>query len=376
MLVYLSIFALNASCCFIRKHQQALLHIVVAALLIFISGTRYYMGGSDVFVYERGFNQVPEPWIVLKYIFTGINEGVNINYEPGFLLICSIIKYLGFSYFGFTLIYAGLFYFILYKSLRHLIPDWSVFIALFMYKIMFYNTFISIRQGLTVAFFCYMIRFIQARKWKIYFPLCFIAFYFHRAALFLIPIYFIPYIPTSKKAILLIALSFLPTWFISGAVNLGGLIESITSVIGFEQRNRGWSEITETINIIHTLECYLIIACIYLCHDRIFSHPDNKNARLFVQLVLVTIPIFTLFREWIVMTRLKDYLVIFYGAVFAFITAYNPNRDRTELARPFITVAVLVASCIGMVRYVLSFDRGHLLHFRSFVFEGVSIFNW
>ena len=94
----------------LNKRSKKIINFFVIALLIFISGTRYYMGGSDVLVYENVYNRVPSVSTVLLYLFIGINQGVNTNYETGFILICAIIKRLGFSYFGFTLVFTTLFY--------------------------------------------------------------------------------------------------------------------------------------------------------------------------------------------------------------------------------------------------------------------------
>lgn len=136
------------------------------------------MGGSDVLTYENVYNNVPSVSTVIKYMFTGINLGVNENYETGFLLICSIIKSLNFSSFGFTLIIALLFYILMYKGLKEFVPLWAPFWSLFMYKIMFYNTFISIRQGLTIAIFCYSLKYLRDNKWIRYFIICVVAFLF------------------------------------------------------------------------------------------------------------------------------------------------------------------------------------------------------
>ena len=55
------------------------------------------MGGSDVYAYEGVFNNVPDVFTILKYIFTGVNNGINTNYESGYLLINSIITKSGNS---------------------------------------------------------------------------------------------------------------------------------------------------------------------------------------------------------------------------------------------------------------------------------------
>lgn len=164
MIVYCLTYGINALGGYMNKRSKQIITVFIFICLALISGTRYYMGGSDVYVYENVYNGAPSAAVVLKYLFTGINEGVNENYETGYILICSIIKSFGFTYFGFTLVFSCLFYLLVYHGLKYFVEDWSIFISAFMYKIFFYDTFISIRQGLTIAIFCYSIHFIVEKN--------------------------------------------------------------------------------------------------------------------------------------------------------------------------------------------------------------------
>ena len=388
--VYTVIYVINSLGFALNERSRKIINYIVVALLIFISGTRYYMGGSDVYTYENVYNGAPSVNIVLKYIFTGVNDGVNINYETGFTLICSIIKYMGFSYFGFTLLYAILFYFLLYKGLREFVADWAPFWALFMYKIMFYNTFISIRQGLTMAVFCCAMKYIRDKKVIKYFAWCVVAFFIHRGAIILFPLYFIQYIPITPKVIKYVALFFAPTWLIREKIDLGGIIDRVINIIGFDNKSAGWSEATEPISIIHTLECYIIVVLVLIFYNKIISTKKQKEVKLVLQLFLLTIPIFTIFSNWIVMTREKDYFVMMYGILFGYIleggttsTIEYDNEGNALFDRNshigygnarVIAILVIVACFIGMTRYVLAFDNGEFWRFISFVTQDVSIF--
>ena len=388
--IYSIIYWINALGSIANKKSKKIINCIVIILLIFISGTRYYMGGSDVLAYENVFKGAPKVGIVLKYIFTGVNNGVNTNYEKGFILICSIVKSLGFSYFGFTLLFALLFYLLMYNGLKEFVSDWAPFWALFMYKIMFYNTFISIRQGLTMAIFCYSLKYIRDKKILKYFLLCFIAFFIHRGAIILFPLYFIQYIPVSSKLIKYVALIFAPTWFIRSRVNLGNAIDRIIFLIGYANKSEGWSEATEPISIIHTLECYAIVILVLIFYKKIISTKHQKEVNLVLQLFILTIPIFTLLSNWIVMTREKDYFVMMYGIIFGYIleggttsvveksdekTALLKQHKRIGSGNAKIIMMIIFAACfIGMIRYVMVFDGGVLKHFTSFVLHGESIF--
>ncbi len=369
MFAYCLTYVINAIGGIVNKRSKKIITMIVLICLAFMSGTRYYMGGSDVYVYENVYNGAPSLKAALEYLLTGVSDGVNINYEPGYLFICSLIKSFGCTYFGFTLIYAILFYVLMYKGLKPFVEDWNLVLAIFMYKIFFYDTFISIRQGLTIALFCYGLHFILEKKIVKYAIICYLAFLVHRGSLILFPLYFLQYVPISKRMISSLAIGFLPTRFISGAIDLNPVFERIVESIGFEQKS-GWVTYIEQISWIHTLECYMVFAVIILFYNRIIK--ANQGAKLILQLSLVLLPIFTLFSNWLVLTRIKDYFVILYGVILG----YAAKDSEKDTLGSYIPLAAYALSIVGMIRYVLVFDGGVLMRFTSFLFEGGRIFTW
>lgn len=386
MAIYNLTYLINMLGLYLGKKGRKTVFYITVLLLIFICGTRYYLGGSDVYVYENVYNTSPSMSALFKYMFTGINEGVNTNYEIGFILICSLFKSMRFSYFGFILVFTVIFYLLMIKGLKRFVSSWSVFFATFMYKIMFYNTFISIRQGFTIAIFCYSLKYIVDKKPLKYFLLCLIAFFIHRGALILFPLYFLRYFKVTRKFYIYYSLIFLPTKLIASSVNIGPLLEKIIDIFNFSSKSDGWTEVTEPISIIHTLECYIVVLLIIFFFNKILSYKNNKEAKLILQLFLVVIPIFTLFSEWIVLTRIKDYFVIFYGLIFGYVIdggttkalgfqTENVKEEVKGVTNAKIISLIVFACClIGMIRYVFVFDKGHLMQFESFIFMGESIF--
>ena len=104
----------------------------------------------------------------------------------------------------------------------------------------------------------------------------------------------------------------------------------------------------------------------------------------------VVIPMFTLFREWIIFTREKDYFVLMYGIILGYILErgikktvkydnngymiYDQNSYLKVKNLQIISLAIFIVCFVGMVRYVLVFDGGTLANFTSFITEGASIF--
>ncbi len=364
MFVYSLTYAINAFGEFFDKRSRKIITMFVLIALALISGLRYYMGGTDVYVYSGAYNSAPPIKDVISSIFQGVQ--INSGFENGFILICSITRLFNLNYFGFSLVYSCLFYFLMYKGLNRYIGNWSIFIALFMYKIFFYNTFISIRQGLTLAIFCYGIHFIEEKKPIKYFITCLVALLCHNASFVLFFVYLINYIPLSKKIIRNMMLIFAPTWFLRGIVDLSPIIMRIGEFLG-SGKGEQWAESTEEISIIHTLECYIVFIAILLFFEYI---ENDEKTKMFVKMMLVLLPIFTLCSEWIVLTRIKDYFVLFYGLVLGNISVQlkrkNPNANVIHF--------VYLLAFIGMIRYVLVFDGGVLMKYVTFLSKGESIF--
>ncbi|MDD3415807.1 MAG: EpsG family protein [Lachnospiraceae bacterium] len=389
MILYSITYFINSLGFFVKKKDTKLVKYIVLALLMFMSGTRYYMGGSDVLVYENVYNNgVPSVINVLTYFFTGVNHGVNTNYEIGFILLCSVVKTFHFSYLGFILIWTILFYTLMVKGLKDFVPNWSIYFAVFMYKIFFYDTFISIRQGLTIAMFCYMLQFIRDRKWYVYFPLCYLIFLEHNGAIILFPLYFITFLPISKKFIRNYALFFMPTWFISSRVDISSWIMNMAEFIGNTHSAEHWVESVETINGIHTLECYILVLVVIIFYEKIISSQQKKEVELVLKLFLITIPLFTLFRDWIILTREKDYFVLMYGIILGYLlegkTTALLNIKENDISHHFykigkqnyiiISLMILIYCYIGMTRFVIVFDGGVLMNFTSFITENINLF--
>ena len=125
---------------------------------------------------------------------------------------------------------------------------------------------------------------------------------------------------------------------------------------------------------------------ILIFYEKIISSQHQKEAILSLQLFMIAIPMFTLFKEWIVLTREKDYFVMMYGLILGYIVESHTTSvlykdgEKLSIGNDFsgqknaslITLAIFAACFVGMVRYVRVFDGGVLMHFQSFIFQSLS----
>ena len=114
-------------------------------LIACIVGFRYELGGTDYEYYGYFYHKISG----YKDFLTALADS---EYEIGytsFIYLCSNV--LNLSYHGSLLVEAFIFYFLMYFGLKRYIPNWGIFLMLFLYKMFFYVTFVAMRQSLTVA---------------------------------------------------------------------------------------------------------------------------------------------------------------------------------------------------------------------------------
>jgi hypothetical protein len=96
------------------------------------------------------------------------------------------------------------------------------------------------------------------------------------------------------------------------------------------------------------------------------SHPE---AETMVKIFLCLLPIFTLFRNYEILTRIKDYFTISYGFILSYIATIQKGRFR------FITYTLTAMWCaFGFFRFIMLFDGGAMLKYKPNILLGRSLF--
>lgn len=354
------------------KKAKAAVAVPLLVLLAFVSGTRYELGGTDYSIYRTTFESVPK---LGSFDPTTVRDlPGTYSLELGYLFINSLVKSAGFSFYGFTLLHSIFFYVALYFGLRRYSANFSLLIVVFLYKLFFYNTFVSLRQSITIALFFLALRYMQNRNIVRYMFIAALATLIHNAAFILVPVYFLTYLNVSRNLLLVLNAIFLPTLvlrlfgvdvasaFSPVLLSLGGLLES-EKFEGFAE-----SDPTAALSPMHTVEYLALMLLVLIFCDRIVR--EYAHGEFTIKLFVAMLPLFTLFSGYAILTRLKDYFVLSYGLILGYV-AYMDARKRA----PLIEIAVIGVSLLGYLRFIYLFDDGAMNPYESFAFvEGVSIF--
>ena len=271
------------------KSQKKYIAIFILTFLCIISGTRYNMGGSDYFIYQVIFNASP---ILKDFSLMSIQSNwITKNYEIGYIFLNSVIKSIGFSFYGFTLIHSIIFYLCMYYGLKGYIKDYYIFILFFLYKLFLYDTFISMRQSITIAIFFCALHLIEEKKAVKYFILCIIAIIIHNGAWILFPIYFINKVSLTKRKVLWLNIVFIPMLIFSYINNpIWNLISLILEKVPFAAQGVRVNTFIDsaggsTIDIFHTLEYLLFMILVYVFFDKLMK--IDEHAEFIVKLFLI-----------------------------------------------------------------------------------------
>lgn len=371
IIFYFSIFALILNNILTKKYEKKIIEIIILIGLCLISGTRYKLGGTDYFVYEKMFNAVP---IINDFNFDTVHDIYGtFGAEKGYLYLNSIIKSLGFNFFGFTLIHSIFFYFSLYKGLKNYTYNFNLLIIVFIYKMFFYNTFISMRQSITIGIFFLAMHYIQEKKIVKYFAMCFIATFFHNGAFILFLVYFINKFHLTKKMLIKINIFFIPTIFLSiinfPILNYFNFIVKLLSDPTLIDKTNSlvYGGNASSIGIFHTLEYFLIMFLVIHFFEEIISL--DKNVEFILKLFVILLPLFTLFRGYEILTRFKDYFIMTYPIILGYLCMIDEKKMRKILQIGTVSVCLF-----GYIRYLILFDGGALMPYSSYLFKGISIF--
>lgn len=352
-----------------EKYIKKTLAVIFILVLAIISGTRFHLGGTDYYVYRNVFESIP----LLDEFFSNfkILDDMYMTYgmEDGYLFLNSLIKTLGFNFYGFILIHSIIFYSLFFYGVSRYTKNMGLVMIIFLYKLFFYNTFISMRQSLTIALFWIMLKFIEERKFIKYIIIWTICIKLHTASMVLLPVYFINRIKMSKKLLIILNCIFIPTIIISIlGINLISFMEPIFKYIEdptVQSKAIGMANnVGGGINLLHTLEYFIIMFLVILNYDKV----EKENNATVIKLFVVMLPLFTLFRSVEILTRVKDYFIITYGILLFSIC-------KPQKSKELIYLAIVLYFCLfTFIRFIVLFDAGAMIPYESYIFKDISIF--
>lgn len=357
MLFYTLIFGIVALLTFFQeflpKNKKTSIDAIILIILASISAF-HGIGGSDYEIYETAYNRIPN---ISDYISRPLYYSEAIfNHELGYLFIISLFKTIGCDYYTYLVLQSVLFYSLMYKGLHKLSNHWGLIMLVFIYKMFIYDTFVALRQGITIAGFYALLPSLYNKDAKRYFLGCIILSLIHNGAFILFPLYFLNHFNLTKRRLWILLLVFLPTTYLAHT-GLGANLNAIMAIINTTKAS-GYSASTESLNILYTLEYYFVMCMVLFNYKRIIV---LKYGSFIIKLALVILPIVTVFSGIEILRREMDYFFPVYGVIGGYLCDVLPKKK-------FIIITTYVFICYyGFNRYLHNFDNGGMLPYKTWI---------
>lgn len=330
---------------------------LVFLLLLFacVSGFRYKMGGTDYDYYEYFYSKI--------YGHTSLISAIQYSeYEVGytaFVYFCSNI--LNLSYNGSLVLESFILYLLMYVGLKRYMPNWGIFLMFFIYKMFFYVTFVAMRQAFTVVGFFLLLRFLEERKLIKYYVFLLLVSSFHYGALLLFVLYPLFGLNITKRKLVLFGNVFaLSTFFSSVTGSLLNVVVGLLGLSAVEDKAAGYSSSDVSLSILYTIEYFIVYILLIRNYDKI--HAKFKQAGFVTLLFLTVLPIVTLFRSTLILVRELPYFYPAYAIIIYYIYAVSKRKM-------LVYFAFSVVCLLGVLKYMIQFDNGHFLEYRTWLFN-------
>ncbi len=352
---------------YISKTRKTL-NWVVLIVLISVSGTRL-LGGTDYLWYEKAYTTTPTFWKFIAEPDGVLTVRWTSTLDVGYLFICSFFKSLGFDFHMFCLISSAFFYTSMYVSLRKFCNNFSIILLVFMAKMFFYDTFISMRQSITIAIFFLSLPLIKERKIVKYLVLCLLCFFIHAGSVIMIPAYFLTYINISKKKYTYWIILFLPFAVLSiFNINIFSIIAPIVTAI-LSLASKLWAmkakgyllDYSSGLSVFYYIE-YLTIALL-LHHNFSRVQSISKDTDFFIKVFMFIWPLLSLFGSTEIVTREKDYFILSYGFLICYFLHMSNRRYRQ-----LYLVGTIAICTYEFFRFIYRFDAGGMIPYSSWLF--------
>lgn len=329
---------------------------VVFIVLIFacISGFRYKLGGTDYDYYAYFYGLIKGEQ---GFFATLSNSQYEVGYTA-FVYFCANVLHLSFE--GSLVVEAFIFYILMYVGLKKYMPNWGIFLMFFMYKMFFYVTFVAMRQAFTVAGFFVIMRYLEERKPLKYYASLALVSTFHYGAMILFVLYPIFGLNIKKERLATFGVIFGFSTLLSGMT--GSLLNIVVNVLGMTQlEDKAASYSADaSLNLLYTFEYFLLYILMVRNYDKIKQR--FQQADFVIMLFLMVLPIVTLFRSTVILVRELPYFYPAYAILLYYVYAVSKNRK--------IIFPVFVILCLsGILKYIIQFDDGHFMHYKTWLFN-------
>jgi hypothetical protein len=323
---------------------------------------KYYFG-PDIFLYIPLYDKVESPWYILKY-----GTSVSTHFEIGYVFFCSVLKYIGISFWGISFIITSIYFYVIYKLFNYL-SDYKIF-ALFLLVLLDYNLlFYEFRQCLAVAFFILSFLSFKNKKYFKYLLYTIGAILVHKSAIIMCSLMFISlnikYIKINNKIYFIISILLVFFAFIGMDTFLKIILDLLP--LNSNVLHSIIHHLSETKNFQLILIIYFLTICCIIYYNNFNTEDPQWQKWHWIALVFFILVVL-LYQYWFLFNRIRSYFL-------PFILVYCINIINGSRVRPVLYKQILVF-CLYLysINYIHSYYKGQE-SFKSGVGKSSTIFD-
>ncbi len=305
-----------------RIHNQ--IYHVAFFITFFLFTIKYYYG-ADIAIYVPMYEELESPSELIKF---GIAR--DHVFEIGFVFFCSIIKYLGFSYWWMTVIVSLIYFYSIYKLFSN-IPSKKTF-ALYLLVILEFNLiFATHRQALSVSFFILMFLAYNDKKYIKMFIYMILTSLMHKSGVYFgVGIFFLLLLNIKVKQNVYFVLVLL--LFILIVLPIRDLV--LSSINYFSLQQQTVISIDYHLSYARKFQPILIIYVIGLMSIFMYKNKNALHANMNIILFLGAILTVMLYQYYPILWRLRSYFIPF-AIVYIFTAIHEFQMNKNSLDCPF-----------------------------------------
>lgn len=282
---------------------------LMAVILIFISGFRYYVG-TDYYSHVKNFSSMLE-------------QEIDWNSQPALTIIARISTKLGFGYYGwfFTMaaITIGLVMIAIWKYSDY--KCYSVFLYIFLGC--WVGSFNTIKQAAAAAILFFGYDALEDRKFLKWVIICCIAAMFHVSAFAMIPVYFLVDNKMFAKKIIMICIVGVALLF-----SYDRLYEMF-SLLRYETVRTATERLTTSVNIFRILVAWAPVIFVAALHS-IYDFEDKKFCTLYNLAIFNAVLSFSVMNS-VYLSRATQYTRIFNILLIPYLAEPFVNENTRRI---------------------------------------------
>ena len=306
---------------------------VAFGLSFIIFAIKYYFG-PDILTYVPLYDNIGTPAQVLRG-----ETFSSYEIEMGYALFCSILKYLGASFWMMTLVVTTFYFFTLYFVLNH-IKQYKTFALLILFILDSNLVIYEFRQCISVSLYLWMVMFLFDKKYIASLMMFVLASLMHKSGLFIglgtFLIYGLRHIKISKQAYIMLFLLLL-TFLI---IPLKDFLLNILEVLPLKDSVN--NSIEHHLEVAKPFQWIFIIYAITILCAGYYRNTSKEDAKwhwiIFACLLIVVI----LFQYWFILNRLRSYFLPL--AIVYIINTIQKSPHKSVLPKQLLVLSILLFS--------------------------------